>query len=226
MAGAAAVGEVESGMTLGLGTGSTVRHFLDALAREIQGGRLEGIRGVPTSEDTDARARTLGIPLVELAEVRELDLAVDGADEVTDELELVKGLGGALLREKMVVQASRRFVVVADGSKRVKQLGTRAPVPVEVVSFSWPVHLPFFRELGAEPEARRDDAGRLVITDNGNPIVDLHFDGGLEDPAEVDRILHERAGVVETGLFLGVAHLALVGTGQEVQRLARAEGSA
>lgn len=225
-AGRAAVNEVESGMTLGLGTGSTVRHFLDALSRELGAGRLSGIRGVPTSEDTAARARTLEIPLVELAKAGELDLAVDGADEVTDTLQLTKGLGGALLREKMVVQAARRFVVVADGSKRVDRLGTRAPIPVEVVPFGWEAHLPFFRELGADPVPRRDDEGELVITDNRNPIVDLHFPEGLDDPHALDRALHHRAGVVETGLFLGVAHLALVGTDQGVRRLERQGGEA
>ena len=225
-AGQAAVEEVESGMTLGLGTGSTVRHFLEALARELREGRLRGIRGVPTSEDTAARARTLEIPLLKLADAGELDLAVDGADEITDTLQLTKGLGGALLREKMVVQATHRFVVVADGSKRVDRLGTRAPIPVEVVPFGWEAHLPFFRDLGAEPVPRRNEEGELVMTDNRNPIVDLHFSEGIDDPQALDRVLHHRAGVVETGLFLGVAHLALVGTDQGVRRLERQGGEA
>lgn len=202
--------EVTSGMTLGLGTGSTVRHFLDLLGEALAEGRLEGIRGVATSRDTESRAETLGIPLLELDEVEALDLAVDGADEFTPELDLVKGLGGALLREKMVVQAARRFVVMADGGKAVEHLGSRAPLPVEVVSFAWRSHLPFFRSLGADPRLRRGKAGEPVLTDNGNPLVDLYFDPSIPDPGELERRLRARAGVVETGLFLGVADAVVV----------------
>ena len=202
--------EVESGMTLGLGTGSTVRHFLDLLGEALAEGRLERIRGVATSRDTESRAEALGIPLVELDEVEALDLAVDGTDEFTPELDLIKGLGGALLREKMVVQAARRFVVMADGGKAVDRLGSRAPLPVEVVPFAWRSHLPFFRLLGADPRLRRGDDGEPLLTDNGNPVVDLHFDPCLPDPGELEARLRARAGVVETGLFLRVADAVVV----------------
>jgi ribose 5-phosphate isomerase A len=234
-AGVAALAEVRSGMTLGLGTGSTVRHFLDALGEALAGGRLEGIRGVPTSEDTAGRARALGIPLLELHEAGVLDLAVDGADEVTPALELVKGLGGALLREKMVVQAARRFVVIADASKRVSRLGVRAPLPVEVVSFGWQAHLPYFRALGAEPVLRRTGSGgkggrdgspgeasteaEPYRTDNGNLVVDLSFPDGIARPEALDRALAERAGVVETGLFLGMAQRCYLATEAGVERM-------
>lgn len=230
-AGIAALAEVRSGMTLGLGTGSTVRHFLEALGDALAQGALEEIRGVPTSEDTATRARHLGIPLLELHEAGELDLAVDGADEVTPELDLVKGLGGALLREKMVVQAARRFVVIADASKRVPRLGTRSPLPVEVVPFGWQAHLPYFRGLGADPVLRRvgqggsdtgKDAGTVADayrTDNGNLVLDLAFPEGIPDPRALDRALAQRAGVVETGLFLGVAQRCYLATEAGVERM-------
>jgi ribose 5-phosphate isomerase A len=210
-AGHAALQEVASGMRIGLGTGSTVTHFLEALGAALGSGKLTRIQGVPTSHATAVRARELGIPLMELHEAAPLDLAVDGADEVDPGLDLIKGLGGALLREKMVVQEARRFVVIADPGKEVDRLGTRAPLPVELVSFGWRSHLPFFRSLGAEPRLRtRGD--EPFLTDNGNLVVDLIFAEGIPDPEEVELELGRRAGVVETGLFLGVASLVVVGT--------------
>lgn len=197
-------------MALGLGTGSTVRHFLDVLGEAISAGRLEGIRGVATSRDTETRASALGIPLMQLEEAGALDLAVDGTDEFTPELDLIKGLGGALLREKMVVQAARRFIVIADAGKAVQRLGAQAPLPVEVVSFAWRSHLAYFRSLGASPELRRTQDGEPFITDNGNPIVDLHFESSIPDPAAVEASLKGRAGVVETGFFLGLADAVVV----------------
>lgn len=224
-AGRAAVAEVRSGTTIGLGTGSTVRHFLDAVADAIRAGQLNEIRGVATSEQTSERAHALGLDLVELPEAGALDLAVDGADEVDPQLDLIKGLGGALLREKMVVQAARRFVVIADEGKRVPRLGARSPLPVEVLPFAWEVHLPFFRALGADPVPRRDAGDRLVLTDNGNPIIDLLFEGGLPDAEGLERELHARAGVVATGLFLGVADRVIVGTAAGTETLDRSEPS-
>ncbi len=212
-AGRAALAEVRSGMTLGLGTGSTVRHFLDALGEALGRGELVDLRGVPTSEDTASRSRALGIPLVELHLAGRIDLAVDGADEVTPGLDLVKGLGGAHLREKMVVQAAARFVVIADESKRVARLGEKAPLPVEVTPFGWQAHLPFFRELGAEPRLRVVEAsGEPFLTDNRNLVVDLAFPGGIADPVQVERALERRAGVVESGLFLGLARRCYLAT--------------
>lgn len=207
----AAVGEVRSGMLLGLGTGSTVRHFLEALAESLRAKLLEGIRGVPTSIDTERRCAVLGIPTLELSEGMVLDLAVDGADEVSPSLDLIKGLGGALLREKMVVQASRRFVVIADAGKEVAKLGTRAPVPVEVAPFGWRTHLPFFRSLGAEPRPRQAPGGGLAVTDNGNHLIDLSFQSGIESPDQLEAAVQGRAGVLETGLFLGMVDRAFVG---------------
>lgn len=205
-----ALSRVESGMKLGLGTGSTMRHFVELLAEAIDEGLLADIRGVPTSLDTAHQAEAAGIPLLELHEAGRLDLAVDGADEVDPRLDLIKGLGGALLREKMVAQASDRFVVVADDSKQVAALGTRSPLPVEVVSFGWRSHLPAIAALGAEGVLRLDASGGPLATDNGNVIIDCRFDDGIDDPFEVHERLRARAGVVDTGLFLGMADEAIL----------------
>lgn len=203
--------EVRSGMTLGLGTGSTVAHALDALGEALREGRLENVRGVPTSEQTAARARELGIPLLELHEAGELDLTIDGADEIDPNLDLIKGLGGALLREKMVAQASRRLVIIADAGKRVARLGQQAPVPVEVVPFGWRAHLPFLESLGARP-VLREQAGEPYRTDNGNYVIDCHFEPeeGIPDPQVLDWQLLGRAGIVEHGLVLDMAAIAYI----------------
>ncbi len=201
---------VASGTVIGLGTGSTVRPLLDALAERLAGGALTGVLAVPTSEDTAARCRTLGIPLTTLEAHPRLALVIDGADEIGPGLDLIKGMGGALLREKLVVGASRRFVVIADVSKRVRRLGTRAPVPVEVVPFGWSLHLPFFAELGALPALRCAADGRPFITDEGHYIVDCRFPRGISDPRALARALRRRPGIVEHGLFLGMARAAVV----------------
>jgi len=208
-AAAEALLSVRSGMRLGLGTGSTMAHFLDLLGEALSEGRLSDVAGVATSARTASHARRLEIPVLELAEAGHLDLAVDGADEVDPSLDLVKGLGGALLREKMVVQAADRFVVIVDAAKEVERLGTRAPLPVEVVPFAWDAHLPWMKEQGADA-VLRGGVEDPYKTDNGNFVIDLHFAGGLDDPALLDAHLHARAGIVETGLFLGVADEVLV----------------
>lgn len=205
-----ALTRVRSGMRLGLGTGSTMWHFVDLLASAIASGDLEGIVGVPTSRRTEEQARAGGIVLAPLHEAAPLDLAVDGADEIDPRLDLIKGLGGALLREKMVAQAADVFVVVADPTKRVECLGTRSPLPVEVVQFGWESHLPVAEALGARAILRRLPAGDPTITDNGNFILDWHFDDGIEDAFEIQDRLQARAGIVDTGLFLGLADEAIV----------------
>ncbi len=209
-----AVGRVTDGMRVGLGTGSTVAYFLELIGERIGRGELTGVLGVPTSVGTAERARALGIGLAELHEVQPLDLTVDGADEVDSGLDLVKGLGGALLREKMVAEASRRLLIMVDESKHVQRLGTRASLPVEVIQFGWRAHVPFLRDLGCEPELRVESDGSPYLTDNGNYIVDCRFPGGIESPGTVEEALRRRAGVVESGLFLGMATTVIVaGTG-------------
>jgi ribose 5-phosphate isomerase A len=220
-AGEAAYGEVRTGMAVGLGTGSTVHWFLEALGRGLSSGEVEDIRGVPTSRHTEGRCRDLGIPLIELHEVDELDLAVDGADEVDPELELIKGMGGALLREKLVAGAAHRFVVIVDETKLVRRLGSRSPLPVEVVPFAWRTHLPFLRELGADPVPRETPDGALYLTDNGNHIVDLTFSGAIDDPGELEEELRSRPGIVASGLFLEMAHRVYVGRADGVEVLDR-----
>jgi ribose 5-phosphate isomerase A len=203
----AGVALIEDGMVLGLGTGSTMVFALDALAARI---RAEGlhVRGVPTSIGTEEQARRLGIELTELARDPSLDLALDGADEVLPgTLHLIKGLGGALLREKIVAQAATRFVVLADESKVVTRLGERAPLPVEVVRFAHEATARRIAGCGTRPVLRQR-AGAPVVTDNGNHIYDCH---GIDDPERLAADIAAIAGVVETGFFLGGVERALIG---------------
>ena len=178
MAAEQAAERVLPGMRIGLGTGSTVAHLLDVLGERQGRGELDGVVGVPTSVGTAERARELGIALAELDRAQPLDLTIDGADEVDPGLDLIKGLGGALLREKMVAEASGALIIMVDESKLVGRLGERAPLPVEVTRFGWRAHLPFFRELGSDPVLRRSDDGRPFVSDNGNYMVDCRFGGG------------------------------------------------
>jgi len=150
-----------------------------------------------------------------------LDLTVDGADEVDPALDLIKGLGGALLREKMVAQATRQFVIIVDEGKLVPRLGTRSPLPVEVVPFAWRSHLPFLESLGAHVERKVRPDGEPYLTDNGNLIVHCRFPAGIGDPAELEAALASRAGIVETGLFLGLAQEVLVGGEGTVRSVSR-----
>lgn len=215
---------VRPGMVLGLGTGSTVAFFLEALGARYGAGELPGIVGVPTSLRTEAHAQELGIPLRTLEEVRALDVTVDGADEVDPKLDLIKGLGGALLREKMVAQATRHLVIIVDAGKIVDRLGTRSPVPLEVVPFGWASHLPFLQALGADPRLREGPDGDPFLTDNGNLILDCFFSEGISDPGALNRALQRRAGIVESGLFLDLAEEILVGGEARVERVVKPGG--
>ena len=218
-AGRAAAELVEDGMRLGLGTGSTVAHFLDALAE-----RGLDVRGVPTSEATASRCRELGIALLDLAAADRLDLAVDGADELTEELVLTKGGGGALLREKVVAGLADRFVVIATPDKVVPLLGASFPLPVEVAAFAVPVVTRRLHALGATSVAARDDGS--YRTDNGNPILDATFANGIEDPEVLDVELGLVAGVLEHGIFTDMADLAILGaTDGSVTRFERPTGT-
>jgi len=217
-AGAAAVDRfVRPGMRLGLGTGSTAAKMLDALGERLAAGALADVAGVPTSAVTAERCGELGIPLVTLDDVPELDLVIDGADEIDPRLDLVKGLGGAHLREKVVAAAAREMVVVADETKLVGSLGERAPLPVEVIPFALPVAGRLLRGLGWQTELRVD-GGRPFVTDEGNRILDCRRDAWA-DPAALARDISEVPGVVAHGFFLGYASTAVVATTRDGVRI-------
>jgi ribose 5-phosphate isomerase A len=218
----AAFTHVHSGMVLGLGTGSTVAHLLDLLGAALASGELRDIVGVPTSVQTEERAGQLGVPLVGLHERPRIDLTIDGADEVSPSLDLIKGAGGALLREKMVAQASERLLIIADERKIVRRLGTVSPLPIEVVAWGWEAHVPFLRDWGAVPTLRMAASGRPVQSDNGQLFLDCSFGEGIEDPSALDLALSQRAGVVESGLFLGLADEALIASAEGVETMRRA----
>ena len=213
-----AVEQVKSGMVLGLGTGSTARYAVEKIGQLWQAGHLKDIVGVPTSEGTATLARQYGLPLATLDEQPTLDLVIDGADEVDPELNLIKGLGGALLREKMVVMAAERFVVVVDESKLVEKLGTHAPLPVEVVQFGWKTQGRWLEQLGCQP-ARRGGDEEPYVTDNCNYIIDCTFPYGIDDPAALSAVLRARIGLVEHGLFLRMASQVIVARAEGVQIL-------
>jgi ribose 5-phosphate isomerase A len=217
-----AVALVEDGMKLGLGTGSTARHVLQVIAERRKRGELVQICGVPTSRATENLARELGIPLTTLDKHPHLDLAIDGTDEVDPDLNLIKGLGGALLWEKIVASSARRFVIVCDESKIVGRLGEKAPVPIEVVPFAYQIHMPFLEDLGGKPKLREKD-GAPFVSDGGHYIIDCYFDDGIADPWRLEAELKHRAGIVETGLFLDMAESVVVAAADGIKVLARAE---
>lgn len=206
-----AVDRVESGMVIGLGTGSTAGLAVEELGRRLATGALRNVLGVATSRATARLAAASGVPLTRLDDRPVLDLAIDGADEVDPEGRLVKGAGGALLWEKIVARAATRFVVAVDRSKLVDRLGRRAPVPVEVVPFGWVTHVEPIRFLGAEPVLRMGQEGTPFRTDEGHFIIDARFPEGLPDPERIERVLRRRAGIVETGLFLDFEPEVVVG---------------
>ncbi len=197
-------------MTLGLGTGSTVFFVLEALADRVQGGLQ--IRGVPTSLDTQRVAGEFGIPLVTLDEALELDLTIDGADEIDPAFHMIKGGGGALLREKIVARASKRVVIVADSGKVVERLGLKFLLPIEVVPFARQVVTRELEGLGATPVMRIAGKDEPYLTDNGNQILDTRFKNGIEDPPALERTLAAIPGIVESGIFVDLAHVLVVGS--------------
>lgn len=215
-----AVKLVRSGMVLGLGHGSTAHYALVRIAELLRAGELRDVRGVPCSRAVEREAVKLGIPLTALEEHPVLDLTIDGADEVAPDLNLIKGGGGALLREKVVAQASRREAIVIDEGKLSPDLGTRFPVPVEVLPFGWKTHLPFLEGLGAEVVLRRGADGTPFRTDQGNFVLDCYF-GPIRDPQVLARALEGRAGILGHGLFLGLATDLFVGGPSGVRHLRR-----
>jgi ribose 5-phosphate isomerase A len=218
LAAEAAVAQVEDGMVLGIGTGSTAAFAVEALAKRV----AQGLRvaGIPTSEHTARLARERGVALTTFAEHRRIDMTIDGADEVEiDSLNLIKGLGGALLREKIVASASTRMVVIVDEGKLVKRLGSHAPVPVEIVPFGCEVTLDRLDGIEGRPALRM--AGEQPFrTDGSNYIANCAF-GEIQDAADLERRLAMMTGVVESGLFIGIASRVVVGTSTGVRVLER-----
>ena len=208
---------VKDGHVLGLGTGSTAAYFIKLLGEEVKDGLR--VRGIPTSVRSRELAVSLGIPVITLDDCQEIDVTVDGADEVDPQLRLIKGGGGALLREKIVASATRQMIVVADASKQVQRLG-KFPLPVEVIRFAQALVAKRIAALGAEVQLRRDAAGNAYLTDENNYILDCRF-GEIPDPDRLARELSEMPGVVEHGLFIGMASVALFARGSEIVELRR-----
>ena len=218
-----AVEQVESGMVVGLGHGSTAIHAVQRIAQLIGEEQLHDVVGVPCSRGVEAAARELGIPLTTLEKNPRIDLTIDGADEVSPQLDLIKGGGGALLREKVVAQASAREIIVVDESKLSPALGTKRSVPIEVVPFGWRVEADFLSALVGGLALRRVDDGSRFETDQGNYIIDCNF-GPIEDPRTLAAQLNERAGIVEHGMFLGLASEVIVAGPEGIRHLSADQG--
>jgi ribose 5-phosphate isomerase A len=215
LAGRAAAKLVNDGDIVGLGTGSTAYFAVIALGERVKAGLK--ITGIPTSNATAELARKVGIPLTTLDQHPAIDIDIDGADEVDPHLNLIKGGGGALLREKVIAAASKKFIVVADSAKVVPMLG-KFPLPVEIIAFARAVVEPKIARLGASIKMRTRPDGSPYLTDNGNPILDCSF-GKIEDPSALARALTNIPGVVEHGLFIGLASKALVGKENSVEEI-------
>jgi ribose 5-phosphate isomerase A len=208
---------IKDGQVVGLGTGSTAAYFIEALGEEVKNGLR--IRGIPSSDRSQEQAAGLGIPLTTLDECPVIDVTVDGADEVDSQLRLIKGGGGALLREKIVASATKQFVIVADATKRVSVLG-KFPLPVEVIKFAQGVVLRKIEALGAQVALRRGADGKPYLTDENNYILDCRF-GQIPDADRLAQQLSDMPGVVEHGLFIGMASVVLIADGNEVVELRR-----
>jgi ribose 5-phosphate isomerase A len=208
---------VKDGQIVGLGTGSTAAYFIQLLGEEVKRGLK--IRGIPTSDRSREQAASLGIPLTTLDEFQQIDVTVDGADEVDPQLRMIKGGGGALLREKIVASVTKQLVIVVDATKRVQVLG-RFPLPVEVIKFAQGVVEKKIRALGAEVELRRAADGKPYLTDENNHILDCRF-GQIPDADGLAQQLSDMPGIVEHGLFIGMANVVLVANGGEIVELRR-----
>jgi len=217
-----AVDFIESAMVLGLGTGSTTRFALEELGQRLKDGRLKDIVGICSSNQTEKRAKDLGIPIITFDEKQELDLTIDGADEVDPQLNLIKGGGGALLREKVLAQSSKRNIMIVDESKLSPMLGTNSPVPIEVIPFAWMPVANFIKSLGGDPALRKKDDEEPYTTDQNNYILDSNF-GPISNLDELAQKLGQEAGIVEFGLFLGTASEIIVATSNGIRYQKRSD---
>ena len=215
-----AVKHVRDGLVVGLGSGSTAAYAVEEMGKRVQEKKLQ-ILGVPTSHQAFMLAVRCGIPTTTLDEHPRLDLTIDGADQIDKELNLIKGMGGALTREKIVASAAKQFIVVADETKLTQRLGTNQPVPVEVLPFAVSAVMQRMREMGGKPTLREGKAKiGPAVTDNGNFIVDVDF-GPIKAPKELSSQLKMIPGAIETGLFVEMAHVVYVGKLKTVERLER-----
>ncbi len=219
--GKAAAALVQSGTIVGLGTGSTTAYAIESLGNRLKSGELKDIKGVPTSFQAEVLAKQYGIPLTTLDAIDHIDIAIDGADEVDPQKNLIKGGGAAHTREKIVDSLANRFVVVVDSNKLVDRLGSTFLLPVEVIPMAIAPVMRAIEKLGGKPELRMGvkKAGP-VITDQGNMVVDVKFDS-IDNPAELEKTLNNIPGVLENGLFVGVADLILVGEVKDGQPIVR-----
>lgn len=215
-----AVGFVDSGMIVGLGSGTTAVIAVRIVGELLKSGELQNIIGIPTSVAIADEAERLGIPLATLETYPVVDLTIDGADEVDPNLDLIKGGGGALLREKIVAQASAREIIIVDSSKPSPRLGTKWAVPIEVVPFGWGSQRHFLEDMGANVHLRRTKEGSPFHTDHGNLILDCDF-GPIANPQELAMELNQRVGIVEHGLFLGLATDLIVATENGIEHRVR-----
>jgi ribose 5-phosphate isomerase A len=221
-----AIGYVKSGMVLGLGSGSTTAYFVNLLGEKLKQGDLREIVGVPTSEATARLAGQLGIPLISLSQMANrhyppmLHLAVDGADEVDPQLDLIKGLGLALLREKIVETHAEEFIIIVDESKLVSRLG-RGPLPVEITPFEASLHVQWLSSLGCKAELWLESDGSPIVTDNGNYLARCWFEHGIPDASALANQLAEHPGIVEHGLFLNMADKVIVAGSEGIRTLER-----
>jgi len=208
-AGLKAAEYVKDGMIVGLGTGSTADFAIRALGERVNNGL--SIKTIPTSIASEKLARSLDIPLTNFEDHPVIDLTIDGADEVDPQLELIKGLGGALLREKIVAACTIEQIIIIDASKQVNKLGTRNPLPIEVVPFSWSLVYKKLTEHGLQPKLRKTKTGQIFDTDNGNYIIDCNFPVGITNPAETNNWINALPGVIENGLFVELTDLVIIG---------------
>lgn len=215
-----AVQFVDSGMVIGLGFGSTAIHALHLIGQQIEDGELEEIIAVPTAQSIEREARKHGIPITDLNENTQIDVTIDGADEIDPHLQLVKGGGGALLREKIIAQITRREIIVADHTKLSPQLGTLYALPVEVLTFGWRSQAGYLSNLGADVSRRMTKDDQPFISDSGNYILDCHF-GPIEDLHRLASMLDRRAGIIEHGLFLNLASEAVIAGPEGIEHIKR-----
>ena len=208
---------IEDGQVVGLGTGSTAAYFIQLLGEKVKAGLR--VRGIPTSIRSKELAESLGIPLTTLDECQDIDVTVDGADEVDPQLRLIKGGGGAMLREKIVASATKKMVVVADASKQVRHLG-KFPLPVEVIGFAQALVAKKIAAMGARVVERQDASGKPYVTDERHHILDCHF-GEMRDPDRLAQELSAMPGVVEHGLFIGMASVAIFARGNQIEQWRR-----